>query len=535
MAFQGGQLKRSRKIRRPSLKSLLSWAAAACIVIVFVSPLTGAPQSSAAGGVSVESSPQLFAVMCALNAGGLEVNPSFSSGAEDWAALHDRLKHVQGPATDALRQFYRDHALAEPGETMSRFISFALVVGPPPNFTYQIDHEMLPPDVLSIENFDEILRNFYKDAHLSVEWTQMSKDYEREVERYERPVRQTTFIASTYLRELQRQSNGRQFSVVVEPLTGNRLNFRTYQDHYTIVVGAGSQNTLDEIRHAYLHFLVDPMVMRYRKEVDQKSALLNVAAKAPLLPLAYREDFFGLFDECFVKSIELRLNRLSPADLETALAQDDGEGLILVRPLVTQLKIFEKEGPAMQYYFPDIVKNLNVDAEKLRLQKVKFATAEEAKPNEDEKAAAPAESPLDRDLAEGDRQIALKNGAAAEAIFAAVLASHPDLARAEYGLAIASILQGKGDRAQELFEKVVANAKRGGAVDPATLAWSHVYLGRILDLQGERDLALIEYSAALGVVDAPGTARAAAERGQASPYSSGGGGGSSEAKPVSRP
>ena len=103
----------------------------------------------------------------------------------------------------------------------------------------------------------------------------------------------------------------------------------------------------------------------------------------------------------------------------------------------------------------------------------------------------------------------MKNGTAAEAIFSAVLASHPDLPRAQYGLAIASILQGKGDRAQELFEKVVANAKRGTAVEPSILAWSYVYLGRILDMQGDRDLALSEYSAALAIADAPDTARAA--------------------------
>jgi tetratricopeptide (TPR) repeat protein len=504
--------------------------------MVFVSPVASAPQTAAAGGISVESSAQLFSVMCALDAGGLDVNPSMSSNAADWAALHDRLRHMQGPATEALRQFYREHALADPGETMSRFISFALVVGPPPNFTYQIDHDVLPPDVLSIENFDQILRNFYKEAQLSAEWARMSKDYDREVGRYDSPVRLTTFLTSAYLREVQRPSNGREFTVVVEPLVGNRLNFRTYQDHYSIVVGSGAELPIDDIRHAYIHFLVDPMVLRSRQELDKKSALLSIAAKAPLLPRAYREDFFGLFDECFVKAVELRLNRLSAADLESALAEDDGEGLILVRPLVAQLKLFEKDGPAMQYYFPDIVKNLDVDAEKQRLQNVKFATAESAKPKTDEKAAAPPESSLDHDLAEGDRQIALKNGTAAEAIFTAVLASHADLPRAEYGLAIASILQGKGDRAQELFEKVVANAKRGTAVEPSILAWSYVYLGRILDMRGDRDLALTEYSAALAIADAPDTARAAAQRGQTSPYNpSGGGGGSGEAKPPSQP
>ena len=531
------QPKRSRKIRRPGPKTLLSWAAAASIAMLLVSPLKGAPQALAKADVSVESSSQLFSVMCALDAAGLEVNPSVSSNPSDWAGLLDRLKQVHGPATDALRAFYRDHALADPGETMSRFISFALVVGPPPAFAYQIDHDVLPPDVLSIEAFDQVLRNFYKEARLDLEWTRMSKDYEREVDRYDSPVRRTTFLTAAYLREVQRASSGREFRVLVEPLAGNRLNFRTYQDRYSIVVGSGAEIPMDDIRHAYIHFLVDPMVLRSRQELQRKNSLLEIAAKAPLLPLAYRQDFFGLIDECFVKAIELRLNRISPTDLEAAMAEDDSEGLILVRPLVAQLKLFEKDGPAMQYYFPDIVKNLDVDAEKQRLQKVKFATTAPAKPKEEAKAGAPpAVSPLDRDLAEGDRQIALKNGAAAEKIFGAVLAAHPDSARAQYGLAISSILQGKGDRAQEQFEKVVAIAKTGAPVDPAILAWSHVYLGRIHDMQDDRDMALTEYSAALAIANAPDGARIAAERGQSMRYnSSGSGRGGGETKPATQP
>ena len=510
--------------------------AAACLIVCASRP-TRSAQVSEAGGIAVEASPQLFSVMCALDAGGLEVNPSFTGGAQDWAELHERLKQVHGPATTALQQFYRDHALADPGETMSRFISFALLVGHPPAFGYSVDHDVLPPDVLSVETFDEILRNFYKEAHLDVEWARMGRDHDREVERFNGPVRRTMFLTAAYLREVQKQSGTREFVVMVEPLVGNRLNFRTYQDHYTVVVGSAPQIPMDDIRHGYIHFLVDPIVMRARPELDKKSGLLSVAAKAPLLPRAYREDFFGLVDECFVKAIELRLNRLSPADLEKAMAENDAQGLVLVRPFVAQLKLFEKDGPAMQYYFPDIVKNLDVDAEKERVAKVKFETAAPEKPKEEAKPAETAESSLDKDLEEGDRQIALKNGAAAETIFAKVLTSHPDLPRAEYGLAIASILQRKGDEAQDLFEKVVANAKRGVNVAPDVLAWSHVYLGRIHDMQGDRDLALSEYNAALATPNAPDAARSAAQRGQSNPYGPAGGreGSAGDGKPASQP
>ncbi|HEY3937418.1 MAG TPA: hypothetical protein VGL97_08310, partial [Bryobacteraceae bacterium] len=77
-----------------------------------------------------------------------------------------------------------------------------------------------------------------------------------------------------------------------------------------------------------------------------------------------------------------------------------------------------------------------------------------------------------------------------------------------------------GDRAQELFEKVVSapasageGAKESAPSDPSAIAWSHVYLGRIHDLGDERDMALNEYRAALAVNGAPEAARVAAQNG----------------------
>ena len=135
-------------------------------------------------------------------------------------------------------------------------------------------------------------------------------------------------------------------------------------------------------------------------------------------------------------------------------------------------------------------------------------------------AAKPAASsiPLDDDLAEGQRQISARNGAAAAASFERVLASHPDDERATYGLAVASALQGKPDQARELFTKVIAAAQNplagaGAHPDPANLSWSHIYLGRMYDVEGKRDLAVLEYRAALAVAGAPESARAAAQRG----------------------
>ena len=108
-------------------------------------------------GISVEPDQALFATMCALDAAGFAADESTLSEMPSRLALREAMLKMQGPATEALRQFYHDHLLGDPGETLSRYITFSLVVGPPPRFDFQVNHDLLPPDVLAIDGFREIL------------------------------------------------------------------------------------------------------------------------------------------------------------------------------------------------------------------------------------------------------------------------------------------------------------------------------------------------------------------------------------------
>jgi hypothetical protein len=477
-------------------------------------------------GISVELNPQLFATMCALDAAGFDADVITMAEMPSRSALRDDLLKMQGPATEALRQFYRDHALADPAETLSRYITFALVIGPPPQFKYQVSQDLLPPDVLAIDGFREILANFYLEAHLETRWAKVEPEYDRALAPYSAAVRRIVTSTNAYLREVLKPIYGRTFSVYVEPLVGARANFRNLGDHYALVVGTGSPLPLEEIQHAYLHFVLDPLSLNQRDQIEKKSALLSIAARAPRLPVEYQNDFLALADECVVKAVELRLRRLPPEGLEVALAENDRSGFILVRPFVKGLQKFEKAEPAMSYYFPGLIAGLGVQEEQERLRGVTFAPLE---PEAAKTGTAPAHDPaweLDRLLEKGDREIALQDAAAATATFESILKKYPDQQRALYGLAVASVLAGNAGRAKELFERLVAtpapsaagSGKSGEAVDPTIRAWSHVYLGRIRDLEGERDSALHEYRAALGVEGAPEAARVAAQRGVDAAY-----------------
>jgi tetratricopeptide (TPR) repeat protein len=83
-----------------------------------------------------------------------------------------------------------------------------------------------------------------------------------------------------------------------------------------------------------------------------------------------------------------------------------------------------------------------------------------------------------------------------------------DSARANFILARAAMMTGHPEEAINGFQKTLATSK-----EPRLLAWSHIYLGRMLDLDCKRDEAVSEYKRSAGVRDGQQDTRLAAERG----------------------
>ncbi|MGH9560066.1 MAG: hypothetical protein ACRD3S_01305, partial [Terracidiphilus sp.] len=328
------------------------------------------PESSP---IRVEASPQIFATMCALDAAGFDVDESTLAEMPQRLKLRASLLAMKDPAADAVREFYRQHALGDPSETLSQYITLALVMGPPPEFKFVGDAQSLPPDALGIQGFQPLLANFYQAAQLNVRWEEIEPEYAPAIAPYRLALSRIVTISDAYLREIVKPS-GSTFTVYVEPFVGSRINFRNYGAAYAVVVGAKTDAATDAIQHAYLHFMLDPLVLRNQAAILKKASLLQIAARAPELPSEYQSDFVSFMDECLVRAVSLRVRNLPAEQLEAQLAKEDASGFFLVRPLVTQLKIFEKAEPAMSYYFPDLMKGIDVSAEQARMQNFRFAS-----------------------------------------------------------------------------------------------------------------------------------------------------------------
>ncbi len=471
-----------------------------------------APEARAQSSVSVDSSRQLFSVMCALHAAGYESNVSSTGFHPVRARLREVLLRKQGPATEALREFYRNHELADSSATLARYVSFALVTGPPPEFKFVFVHDELPPEVLALQGLNEILANFDREAGIEELWRSVQFEYVREIRRVSEPAGSIVQIATGYLRELPKLRPGRTFTVIVEPMIGGRTTFRNVGDRYAIMLRPGAELPLDDIRHAYLHYLLDPLPYRFKAATNSKRIFLNYAARAPRLPAEFKDDFEALLTECLVKAVELRLSKLSPEKLAAEINAAEATGFVLVRPLHRELlRGFDQSEPPMSLYFPDLLRGISLGEEGKRLEALPFATAPAT--------AGPAAevSELDAWLIEGDRQIAAQDGVAAAAAFERILARYPGQPRALYGLAVSLVVRGEVDKAKELFQDLVSATSAGPQASekkpPFVVAWSHVHLGRIYDLERNRELALSEYRAALAVEGAPDAARIAARRG----------------------
>ena len=164
----------------------------------------------------------------------------------------------------------------------------------------------------------------------------------------------------------------------------------------------------------------------------------------------------------------------------------------------------------MPTYYKPMILAIDPHAEARRLFVVHFAT----RPPAPVTIAAPAQSEEEQLLDTGDNQFYEGKYLDAKASYQAVLEKDdPKSERAIYGMAVVYANTRKPDLAEEYFEKSLATAH-----DLRIVTWSHIYLGRLDDLNGKRDAALVQYHAALLTAAAFPMALRAAQNGMAAAF-----------------
>lgn len=458
----------------------------------------------------LDANPALFAVMAAINAAGYDTDAASPNNNPLRDTIRKQLASKNIPSLAALKSFYLEHRKSDPTANLSQYISLALSVNGPPDFDRKARDIDIPPDAAEIKDFLPLLARFYEEAGIEQLWNESQPAIDREIARYHEPVSEAVLQVNSFLRHETSGAAAAFFQVYVDLLAApNQIQTRNYERYYYVVVTPSPEPRIRDVRHAYLHFLLDPYAARHEEAINRTRGLSDHAQRAQALDPSFKSDYPLLVTESLIKAIEARLDK-RPGDVNQAML----EGYILTAFFSEHLQAYLHQEQAMRFYYPEMIAAIDLKREDRRLSEIDFvaqsptrvvkpAAGGEARPPELKGAAktiSQAEQFYnDRDL-EAARQLYLK--ALEES------GDRPLHAQAYYGLARIALRERNPELADRLFEKTLESSP-----EAPIKAWSLVYLARLADAAGERAEAVRRYKEALAVEGASPAAHTAAEEG----------------------
>jgi tetratricopeptide (TPR) repeat protein len=498
--------------------------------------------------ISLIPSEPVFIMSAALNTCG------YDEGLEESAPIR---KHVRDEINQALAQsedartkrdalclYIAQHRMTGSERDISQYISLALYLTPPPELEVTADLTEMPPDSTQVVEVLPALRAFAAAVDLHGIWLTSHHAYDEEIDKLHDPISQMIVNVNLYLKMPASTYDGRRFIVVVEPqLSPSVVNARIYGTDYVVVVSpVDGKIPMANVRHTYLHYVIDPLLYARSNAIDREQPILKEIRDAPL-DFRFRSDTVSLTIECLIKAIEARTMDTGipeykiPANVDrsqlpiyehqrdlylqkvdavklAAVAHDMRQGYVLTQYFYEQLLNFEKDPASLKDTIGEMVYGMDIDQQVHRARQTEFD-----KGGDEDVLQQSKPHPLtgldlaEAKLASGDIPAATAMAEKTLAGQTDTVASTADAARAHFILARVDLMTGHPDEAIDDFQKTLAMSK-----EQRLLAWSHIYLGRMLDLECKRDQALAEYNEALAVRDGQLDTRLAAERGVKAAY-----------------
>jgi hypothetical protein len=479
-------------------------------------PAGPARQSTGESKIGLDTSEALFSTITAINICGFDYelagsDPVRSRVRADVAQAIANSTDAAA-ARDELCRFYKDKQQPDAAHELAQYVSLALNMSEPPEFKIVGRESDLPPDAFNILGFRPLLQKFYDAANLHQIWLKYQPAYERQLQALHEPVAQMILRTDTYLKLPMSLYLGRKFVVYIELMGApGQVNARNYGvDYFLTATPANGTLRLDQLRHTYLHYILEPLLAKRGRDIKKIEPLLAYVQTAPL-DESFKQDAALLATESLIRAIEARMlmpnvakgdNKGLEAARSAAAQASMEQGYVLTRYFYDQLVPFERESTGLRDAFPDWLFQIDVNREKKRAQNTTFAAQGTPDP-----VRASQRKPQMLDLAE--EKLSQRDAQGAHAIAQKVLDDQSeDPARAMFILARAATLNRDIDGARLLFERTLEIAK-----EPRTVAWSHILLARIFDLECNRDTALTHYKAALVAGDPAPDTQSAANKG----------------------
>jgi hypothetical protein len=477
------------------------------LALIFLQPLFAASALSSPqvvedlANIRFQVDVRVFATMAAINAAGFDLDAGDLAQNPARRLVRERLAHLNPDLRSRLREFYVAHNAEHTDvDIQGKYVSFALVVKGPPDFSLPPSPGEIPPEVRSLSGFEILLAELWRGADLGSLWDEVRPEYVREVESYRPLLRKMIVDTLRYMHTEARVALDRKIIFIPDLLNGyGVVNARIIENDYLVFVGPSHSDgrPLRSLRHEYLHFLLDPLIAKHFGDLPASDPYLNQARKQPNLRRSYGSDFTILVTESLIQMVELRLDGETGDRLKQKIVGAYKEGLVLAPYFEESLEVFEKRREAIQEFFPGMIQGIRREAVGRREEDIGLLETELAMKASRHGAAGVNEAVTSTEvrslLSEANQLLASRNFEAAAPLLERVLQIDPLNASALFGSAQIAAQAQDFERALRLYEDAGANA----GPDIWIAAWSWVRRGSIYQFLGDVEKAKAEWSKAL--------------------------------------
>lgn len=553
-------------------------------------------------GVGFQADPRLIVVMAALDAAGFDPTPAGRQPSVFRARVRKDQAELDPKLRESLRTFFERNKLPAPAsaaEQAARYVSLAFVLGQPPTLEAPERSEELPAGVLEVLDFAPLVRDFYRRSGIDERLASYMRAYQAEGDRLRPPTAALVSSVVSYLHTRPITISGervlvksptnkknapkaytirehdRHFYIVPDLLAApGTTNLRVIADDYYAIVPEGTDPTSSELRRAYFQYVVDPLMLRFNKEIAERREPLRQLLKqreaseesvTPDVFIAVSRSLVGAADARYSELVKIQRltldgrNRLNQAktDAERSaiskevqastsaikdesiaqLADEYEHGAVLAFFFAEQLQGIESSGFDVANFFPDMMASFDpareakrpddyaaprARAEAARKERLAARKAEVETPvySDAERSRANA---LVKSLADVEQLLQQKDYKGAEVRLNELMKDYPGDARIFFALAHTHSV-GAADATDEdvqaqrlksaLTNYRLAVAAASPDTDGALASRAHEAMGRIHAFLDQKAEAASEFEAAIKIGDVLGGAYKAAVEGK---------------------
>jgi hypothetical protein len=547
-------------------------------------------------GVSLQPDARLIIMMAALDAAGFDPTPPGKEPAAFRMLVRKDQANLDAGLRERLKNYFDRSTLPAPAtaaDQAARYVSLAYALGAPPLLEAPDRNDDLPSGILEVLDFSPLLREFYKKSGIDERLASYMRAYQTEGDRLRQPAAEMVRAVLSYLHTrpivvsnervrvkspekkkssvavYSTRSHERRFYIVPDLMAApGTINFRVIADDYYAIVPEGTDPASSEIRRGYFQYVIDPLVLKFNKEIsaqrDQVKLLINARTKegATVSP-----DVFVVTARSFVAAADARFeeaNRLAAvtviqrqrlqqakdeatrrtiaAEAETTrvaiadetiarLAEEYEKGAVLAFFFADQLRDFQASGFDIASFFAEMITGFDPARENKRLAEVSAArnraiAARKAHPRYSvwlidpgaetrETVDTSRSSALVKSLTEVEKLWQTRNYEEAETRLRAMLQEYPGEPRLFFILGQTASLWARDTTDDDLqtqrLNRALANYRLAVAAaapetDKVLLSRAHEAMGRILAFLEHKDEAMQEFEAAIKIGEVPGGA-----------------------------